>query len=145
MHPHNYSLKAHRDVKYNETLRIEVIFNELGYNFTIEVFDIRNYVEEDVPTVLYEDGYGYISTEDWCNGDPMPELYKENVGEEEILDIRTINRAILSQFQSHNNASAAGFKAIVAELQELRSQNKAIVSELQSIRESIRSQNKNNK
>lgn len=138
-----------RTRKSEEESSEEVLFNEIGYDFTKTLLDIQKYVSE--PIVLYEHEF-VNSTEDWCERNPKPKLFvTSKTGDNVVYSVGgTTNEAILSildelkKLTAQNNATTSiiesSNKAILSELQKV-SANEANLSELQNLRAQIESQN----
>lgn len=116
-------LIGNRPKKYDQN-RSNIIYNEIGYNFVKPFLDTLEFADENIPSVLYTHTSGYISTEDWCEGDPKPKQYGTKI------DSGKIDQEILQELQSQNNASAAAFRAIVSELQSIKTSIAAIASQM---------------
>ncbi len=111
MNPHEHDIMEERPRKFVEE-RYGIIYKEDGYNFTERVQDLRRYGDFKIqqPPVLYKDRNGHISTEDWCEGEPLPKLYEPKVSEEEYNG--KINKEILAELKS--------LKEIVSELRSIK-------------------------
>ncbi len=111
------------------------ICNEQCYNFTKTLIDTRNFVDEDTPSVFYEHehAFGNVTTEDWCEGEPLPPLYIPTIKEEEI-HIGKINKEILTELRSQNAELQSKNSTIAAILENL-------LLELRSIKALIAARN----
>lgn len=124
------SMSERSERKYYVERSTSIAYDQLSYNFTKPLLDTRQFVDNNRPMLLYDHSFRN-STEDWCEGNPEPELYVP-VGSKVLKNANEISQSILSELQeirlemrAQNNAS----EAILLELQRIKASIDASTSD----------------